>query len=98
MDNKNFNKKAIINKVYQKLGFSKNYSSSMIDNFFEILISNLIKNKKIKITSLGTFKVSEKNERIGRNPKTKIETKISARNVIKFKASEIMLKKINSNN
>ncbi len=95
---KNFTRKELAGKIYQQLGFSKNYSSSMIDNFFEILISNLIKNKKIKITSLGTFKVSEKNERIGRNPKTKIETKISARNVIKFKASEIMLKKINSNN
>ena len=92
---KNFTRKELAGKIYQQLGFSKNYSSSMIDNFFEILISNLIKNKKIKITSLGTFKVSEKNERIGRNPKTKIETKISARNVIKFKASDALKQKIN---
>ena len=93
---KNFTRKDLTNKVYQKLGFSKNYSSNIIDDFFNILISNFKDNNKIKITSFGAFKVSKKKERMGRNPKTKIETKISERFVIKFKASDIMLKKINS--
>ena len=96
MDNKNYNKKAIINKIYQKLGFSKNYSSKIIDSFFETFVFELIKKEKIKISSFGTFKVLNKKERIGRNPKTKIESKISARRVVSFKPSLELKFKINS--
>jgi integration host factor subunit alpha len=93
---KNFTRKNIINKVYQNLGFSKNISSRIIDDFFETTIDILMKFKKIKISSFGTFEVIGKNERIGRNPKTKVEAKISARNVVKFKPSNIIKNKINN--
>jgi len=91
----NFTRKNLSNKIYQKIGFSKNFSSIIIDNFFETLISELTKSNKIKISSFGTFKVINKKERIGRNPKTKIETKICSRKVVKFKASSFVKKKIN---
>ena len=71
MMKKNFTRKDLSNKIYQNLGFSKNYSSTIIDNFFETLIQELIKSHKIKISSFGTFKVINKIERIGRNHKTK---------------------------
>jgi integration host factor subunit alpha len=93
---KNFTRKNITNKVYQILGFSNNISSRIIDDFFETTIDILMKFKKIKISSFGTFEVVSKNERIGRNPKTKMEAKISARNVVKFKLSNIIKNKINS--
>ena len=76
-------------------GFSKKFSSEIIDNFFESLISELITSKKIKITSFGTFEVVNKKERVGRNPKTKIEAKISARKVVKFTPSILIKKRIN---
>tara|TARA_B100000029_G_C17079990_1_gene780159 strand:- start:208 stop:501 length:294 start_codon:yes stop_codon:yes gene_type:complete len=95
MHSKNFNKKTLINKVYQNLGFSKNYSSKIIDSFFETFFNELLKKDKIKISSFGTFKVLNKKERIGRNPKTKIESKISARKVITFKPSLELKNKIN---
>jgi len=91
----NFTRKNLSNKIYQKIGFSKNFSSIIIDNFFETLISELTKSNKIKISSFGTFKVTNKKERIGRNPKTKIETKICSRKVVKFKPSSFVKKKIN---
>ena len=56
----------------------------------------LIKSENVKISSFGTFKVNKKKERIGRNPKTKIEAMISARKVIKFKPSLELKNKINS--
>ena len=93
---KNFTRKYLSNCVHQKLGFSKNISSSIIDNFFDSLVSELTKSNKIKISSFGTFEVINKNERIGRNPKTKIETKISARKVVKFKPSISFKNKLNS--
>ena len=68
-----------------------------MDDFFVTLIKHLIKFNKVKISTFGTFESVNKKERIGRNPKTKIEAKISSRKVIKFKPSEILKKKINSN-
>ena len=97
MVKKNFTRKDLSNKIYQDLGFSKNYSSTIIDNFFETLIQELLKSNKIKITSFGTFRVTSKKERIGRNPKTKVSAKISSRKVIKFKPSLSLKEKINKN-
>ena len=96
MDKKNFTRKELGSKIYQNLGFSKNFSSTIIEDFFESLISELVKFNQIKISSFGTFKVINKKERIGRNPKTKVEAKISARKVVKFKPSEQIKKKLNN--
>ena len=96
MDKKNFNRKNLSNKIYQNLGFSKNFSSTIIDNFFEILIQELLKSNKVKISSFGTFKVINKKERIGRNPKTKIEARIIPRKVVRFKPSLIVKEKLNN--
>ena len=79
----------------KNIGFSKNFSLRIIEDFFEIITSDLIKKNSVKISSFGTFKIMNKKERIGRNPKTKIETKISARKGIKFIPSDIFKKKIN---
>ena len=94
---RNFTRKELFNKIYQKVGFSKNISSKIIDDFFKIINSELIKSNKIKITSFGTFEVKNKKERIGRNPKTKIEAKITSRKIVKFKPSLIFKEKINKN-
>jgi len=94
---KNFTRKDLSNIIFKRLRFSKNFSSKIIDTFFEILIKDLIKFEKIKISSFGTFEVINKKERIGRNPKTKEEAKISSRKVIKFKPSLNFKKKINNN-
>jgi len=48
MVKKNFTRKDLSNKIYQNLGFSKNYSSTIIDNFFETLIQELLKSNGIK--------------------------------------------------
>ena len=97
MSKKNFTRKDLSNKIYQNLGFSKNLSLKLIDDFFESMLLQLIKNKQVKISSFGTFKVMHKKERIGRNPKTKKEAKISERKVVKFKPSLIVKDKLNPN-
>ena len=97
MTKKNFTRKILSKKIYKNLGFSKNFSSQIVDNFFDLLVDDLIKSNKIKITSFGTFEVISKKERVGRNPKTKIEALISARKVVKFKPSIQLKNKINSN-
>ena len=95
MSKKNFTRKDLSNKIYQNLGFSKNFSSIFIDDFFNTLMNELIKKKQVKISSFGTFSVINKKERIGRNPKTKVEVKIKSRKVIQFKPSVLFKNKIN---
>ena len=95
MAKKNLTRKNLSNKIYQTLGFSKNFSSVIIDNFFENLVEELTNENKVKISSFGTFKIINKKERIGRNPKTKIEAKIASRKVATFKPSLLLKKKIN---
>mgnify|MGYP001185875400 CR=1 FL=1 len=97
MVKKNFTRKELSNNISKRVGFSKNFSSVIVDDFFESMILHLIKFQKIKISKFGTFQVLNKKERIGRNPKTKEEAKISSRKVIKFKPSLIFKKKINNN-
>ena len=53
MYKKNYTRKDLSNKIYQKLGFSKNISSQIVDNFFESLVSGLIKSNRIKIGPFG---------------------------------------------
>ena len=96
MANKNITRKDLSNKIFKNLGFSKNLSSKIVDNFFETLILEIIKSNKIKISSFGTFEVVNKKERIGRNPKTKVEAKIAARKVVKFRSSISIKNKLNN--
>ena len=97
MVKKNFTRKDLANNIFKEIGFSKNFSLGIVDNFFETLIQHLMKFNKLKISSFGTFEVVSKKERIGRNPKTKAVAKITSRKVVKFKPSLIFKKKINNN-
>jgi integration host factor subunit alpha len=94
MVKKNFTRKELSYKIYQNLGFSKNLSSILVEDFFEMIMSELIKLNEVKISSFGTFSIINKKERVGRNPKTKIEAKIKSRKIKKFKAT-IKIKKKN---
>ena len=91
----NLTKKEIINSIYMQLGFSKKICENLIEDFFSILIEELINNKKVKITNFGTFILRHKKSRLGRNPKTLEESVISERNVILFKPSKELKKFIN---
>ena len=91
----NLTKKEIINSIYMQIGFSKKISENLLEDVFQILLKNIISQKKVKIAKFGTFTLKKKNQRIGRNPKTKELAKISSRKVIKFKPSSNFKRKIN---
>ncbi len=80
-----------------QIGFSKTISETLLEDIFEIILKNIIKHKKVKIAKFGTFTIRKKNERIGRNPKTKERKIIPERNVILFKASKEFKSYINNN-
>tara|TARA_Y100000816_G_scaffold197861_1_gene144869 strand:- start:760 stop:1050 length:291 start_codon:yes stop_codon:yes gene_type:complete len=93
----NLTKKEIINSLYMQLGFSKKILENILEDFLDILLKELIKNKKVKISKFGTFILRNKKSRIGRNPKTLEKKIIQERNVILFRPSRDLKKYINEN-
>ena len=91
----NLTKKDIVNSLYMQLGFSKSICENLLEDFFTIILDNLIKHNKFKIAKFGTFSVRKKSRRTGRNPKTKEETVIAERNVVLFKPSKELKFSIN---
>ena len=94
----NLTKKDLINSVYMQIGFSKNISENLIDDFLTTITENLKSEKKLKLSKFGTFSIRSKKSRIGRNPKTKEQKTISERNVVLFKASKEFKDLVNSGN
>ena len=84
----NLTKKDLVNSIHMQIGFSKQISINLLEEFLDLIIQNLNSEKKIKISNFGTFSIRKKKPRIGRNPKTKEEKKISERNVVTFKPSK----------
>ena len=94
----NLTKKDLINSVYMQIGFSKNISENLINDFLSTILENLKIEKKLKLSKFGTFLVRSKKSRIGRNPKTKEQKTISDRDVVLFKASKEFKDLVNSKN
>ena len=94
----NLTKKDLVNLIYMQIGFSKQISENLIEEFFSLIISNLVNEKKIKISKFGTFSMRQKKSRIGRNPKTKEIKTISKREVVLFKPSKEFKNLINQIN
>ena len=95
---KNFKRFDLTKKLYENIGFSKIISENIVNDIFYIIMSSFKESKIVKITSFGTFIKKRKNKRIGRNPKNKMESIISERNIISLKASKSFKEKINLKN
>ena len=94
----NLTKKDLVNMLYMQIGFSKQISENLIEEFFSLIVTNLKKNKSVKISNFGTFSVRSKKSRVGRNPKTKEIKTISKRDVVLFKPSKEFREFINNKN
>ena len=84
----NLTKKDLVNLIYMQIGYSKQISENLIEDFFKTIIDNLKKERTLKLSNFGTFSIRQKKSRLGRNPKTKEEKIISERNVVLFKPSK----------
>ena len=84
-------------RIKEELGLSRSDSLKLVSLILNNLSNSINKHKLLKLPNLGTFKVKNKNSRIGRNPKTGEESVITARSVISFKASEKLKSRLNLN-
>ena len=94
MSQNNLTKEDICIFLSRKKGYSVLYSKKIINNLIEIL-KNEIKENSFNLKNIGTFKILNKKERVGRNPKTKEIYKIKARKTLAFKPSTNLSRKIN---
>ncbi|OSM06153.1 integration host factor subunit alpha [Magnetofaba australis] len=88
----------IVQSVYQRIGVSKKESADIVEGVFEAIRTSLEDGDPVKISGFGNFNMRAKRPRQGRNPKTGDEVEISARKVVTFKASQILLNKVNTGN
>tara|TARA_B100001093_G_C26353963_1_gene811515 strand:+ start:312 stop:608 length:297 start_codon:yes stop_codon:yes gene_type:complete len=94
----NLTKKDLVNSIYMQLGFSKQISENLVNDFLSTIIQNIKIEKKLKLSKFGTFSIRQKKSRIGRNPKTKETKLISSRYVVLFKPSKEFKEFINKKN
>ncbi len=85
----------IVEKVYEKIGFSKKEASELVEMVFGALKDKLVAGEKVKISGFGKFEVREKKSRIGRNPQTGDRITISARRVLNFSPSQVLKAMLN---
>ena len=96
INKQNISRDEIAEAMKNEFGFNRKLCLDIVNDIIDIIIEGLQSDKKVKIHNFGTFKLNNKNSRVGRNPKTKDEYDISSRNVVTLKASKILLKYINT--
>ncbi len=95
MKRNNINKNDILENIKQQHGLPISFSEKIFNSLLDIIIEGLERDGRLKISGFGTFKILNKNARIGRNPKTKVKYQIKARKVVVFSPSKTVKNKIN---
>jgi len=90
-----FKKIDLSKSISKNIGLPVSLSKKLTEDLLEIL-SDKIKNNDLNLKNLGSFKIIDKKERIGRNPKTKEEFLIKSRKSISFIASKNFISDINN--
>lgn len=82
------NKADLISKIAEDAQITKEQAKLSLDSFVEAVTTTLKEGGKVTLVGFGTFSVTERASRNGRNPQTGAEIKIEAKKVAKFKAGK----------
>jgi Bacterial nucleoid DNA-binding protein len=82
------NKAELITKLADDASITKTQAGAALDSFTEAIAKTLKKGDKVTLVGFGTFSVSKRAARNGRNPQTGATIKIKAKKVAKFKAGK----------
>ena len=93
---KTLTRQDIANAVHIQLGLSRNESADLVECVLDEISACFEKGEQVKISSFGTFSVSQKTARMGRNPKSGEEAVITPRRVLSFRPSSQMRDRVNS--
>ena len=84
------NKSELVAAIAEKAELSKKDAENALKAFTDVVADELKKGEKIQLVGFGTFEVSERAARTGRNPQTGDEMKIPASKAPKFKAGQAL--------
>ena len=84
----------LINKLAEDAGITKKQATTTLTSFMEAVTKTLKKGDRLTLVGFGTFSVSKRAARKGRNPFTGAALKIKAKKVAKFKASKALSGKL----
>jgi DNA-binding protein HU-beta len=88
------NKGELIAKIADDVGITKTQANDTLDSFVEAVTKTLKSGGKVTLVGFGTFSVSKRSARNGRNPQTGEVIKIKARKVARFKAGKELAAKL----
>lgn len=88
-------KSELIETIAEKAGLTKVEAGKALDATFEVIANQLEKGEKVPVAGFGTFKLSSRAAREGRNPKTGETIKIAASTSVSFKAGTALKEKVN---
>lgn len=88
-------KSEVVEAMAAKSGLTKADSSRALEAFMDVVGETLKKGDKITLTGFGSYSVSRREAREGRNPKTGLPVKIAARNSVSFKAGSKLKESVN---
>ena len=95
-DRRTMTKADIVENVYERVGgFSKKEAAEIVEVVFDTIKETIERGEKIKISGFGNFVVRAKKERVGRTPQTGEPIPISARRVLKFNQSQVLMAALN---
>ena len=80
--------------VREEAGLSKREAAELVDTLIEAICERLAAGEPVGISGFGAFALRDKQERVGRNPKTREETPIVVRRVVTFRASTKLKKRV----
>lgn len=89
------NKAELIEAMASEAGLSKADAKKALDGFINATGGALKKGDKLSLVGFGTFSISERSARTGRNPQTGKEIQIAAKKVVKFKAGSELSGSVN---
>ncbi|HCN68878.1 MAG TPA: DNA-binding protein [Candidatus Accumulibacter sp.] len=84
------NKTELVDAVAAKTGQTKAATAVLLDGFIEAVTESLVKSESVQLIGFGTFEVTERAAREGRNPATGAALKIAAKKVVKFKPGKAL--------
>ena len=95
MEGRTITRADLSESVFQEVGLSRNESSDLVETILSEVVEALARGESVKISSVGSFTVRDKGQRVGRNPKTGQEVPILPRRVLVFRASNVLKSLIN---
>lgn len=96
MNTKTVTRADLAEQLVGEVGLSRQDSADLVDRVFQLMSDELARGKSVKLSSFGAFHVRDKNQRMGRNPKTGEEVSIEPRRVIVFKSSQVLKERVDS--